>query len=61
MDNLTAVLIVEGVEEVETEIEYTEAVQYLIDNGLDWTLQGFFGRTAIDFINAGLCHHKTEG
>jgi len=60
MDNLTAVLIVEGVEEVETEEEFCEALQYLIDTGLAWSLQGFFGRTAAQFIDAGLCHHKQE-
>ncbi len=60
MDTITAVLIVEGVEEVKTEEEYTDALQYLIDNGLAWSLQGFFGRTATQFIDAGLCHHKQK-
>jgi len=58
MDDFTATMIVEGEEEVETEEEFAEAVQHLINTGLAWSLQGFFGRTANQFIEAGLCHHK---
>jgi hypothetical protein len=55
MDNFTATMIAEGVEEVETEEEYLEAWQHLIDTGLCWQLQGWFGRTATDLINSGSC------
>jgi len=50
-----ATMIAEGVEEVATEDEYLAAWQYLIDTGLAWTLQGFFGRTASDLIASGKC------
>jgi hypothetical protein len=39
-----------------TQKEQLEAWQYLIDTGLCWRLQGFFGRTARDLIESGLCH-----
>jgi hypothetical protein len=38
-----------------TEEERIEAFQYLIDTGLVWKLQGWYGRTAMDLINRGLC------
>lgn len=29
--------------------------QGMIDSGVVWQLQGFYGRTAMDLINDGLC------
>lgn len=50
-----ATMIAEGVDEVETEEEYLEAWQYLIDTGVCWQLQGWFGRTAAALIESGAC------
>ena len=55
MDNYTAVGIAEGFVEAESEEQVIEAWQHLIDTGLCWQLQGFFGRTAQGLINAGVC------
>lgn len=55
MDTFTACMIVEGVEDAE-EHEILEAWQYLIDTGIVWTLQGFYGRTARDLIEQGICY-----
>lgn len=57
LDIFTAAMIVDGADgyEVETEAEYAEALQVLIDSGVAWQLQGRVGRTARDFIEAGLC------
>lgn len=38
--------------------EYIEAMQYLIDTGDAWRLQGFYGRAAQSMIDAGLCREK---
>jgi uncharacterized membrane protein len=60
LDIFTATMIAEGVEEVESEEEYLEAWQRLIDTGTCWQLQGFFGRTASALIEAGKCR-EAEG
>jgi hypothetical protein len=54
MDTYKAVMIVEGVEETETEDQILEAWQHLIDTGLVWQLQGTYGRTAAQLIERGL-------
>ena len=38
-----------------SEDEQIQAWQYLIDKGICWKLQGFFGRTAANLIEAGIC------
>lgn len=36
--------------------EIVELFQELINSGLVWKLQGFYGRTAAQLIEAGECH-----
>lgn len=52
-DIFGACMVVEGSEEVKTEEEYLAAWQYLVDTGVVWQLQGWYGRTARDLIEAG--------
>lgn len=47
--------IAEGFEEAENEDERTAAWQYLIDTGICWKLQGWFGRIASELIEEGVC------
>ena len=54
MDEFKAVMIAEGVEPVATEKEYLAAWQELVNSGVAWKLQGFFGRTATALIKEGL-------
>mgnify|MGYP003651026958 CR=1 FL=1 len=48
-----AIGVAEGYEEAEGEDEYFAAWQYLLDSGLCWTLQGWFGRMAIRLLEEG--------
>lgn len=56
MDNYTATGLAEGFIEADSEEQVIEAWQHLIDTGLCWQLQGWFGRTARDLIDNGICH-----
>ena len=55
MDTYTAVGLAEGFIEAESQEQVIEAWQYLIDTGLAWQLQGWFGRTAAHLISEGIC------
>jgi len=55
MNDYTAIAIAEGFEEAENKEQYIEAWQYLIDTGLAYRLQGWFGRTAQAMIANGHC------
>jgi len=58
MSNVEAIDIAEGYRDAKDEAEYIAAWQQLIDTGLAWSLQGWFGRQAIRMIAAGLCHEN---
>ena len=59
MDNFTAIGIAEGF--IEAESEALQAWQHLVNTGLAWTLQGWFGRMAQQLINQGLIEPVTSG
>ena len=55
MDSFTATGIAEGFIEADSEDQVIEAWQTLINTGLAWQLQGWFGRTAHRLIEDGIC------
>jgi len=62
MGNLSvfdATMVCEGIEE-STEEEEIKAWQLLIDTGVVWELQGWFGRTAAFLIKQGVCCDKIQ-
>ena len=59
LTNFEATMIAEGAQEPDSDEQYIQAWQHLIDTGLAWTLQGFFGRTASSMIQQGLCYYPT--
>lgn len=54
-DDFTATGIAEGFIQAKDEAEYYGAWQHLINTGLAWRLQGWFGRTAQGLIDSGDC------
>lgn len=56
MTTYRAVAIAEGFEDAEGEHEELAAWQCLIDTGLAFQLQGWFGRQANWLISQGYCH-----
>tara|TARA_R110000764_G_scaffold178564_1_gene264751 strand:- start:247 stop:456 length:210 start_codon:yes stop_codon:yes gene_type:complete len=53
-----AIGLAEGFIEADSEEQVIEAWQYLLDIGLVWQLQGFFGRTAVAMIKEGILEVK---
>ena len=55
--NFTPQLAIQICEQIVSadEFEETAAWQYLIDTGLVWRLQGWYGRTAKRLIDDGYC------
>jgi hypothetical protein len=60
MDTFTAVGIAEGFMDAETPEQELEAWQYLVDTGLAWQLQGWFGRRATELLTQGLIQRPEE-
>ena len=58
MTQYEAVGIAEGFVESDSEEQVVEAWQYLVDTGLAYQLQGWFGRTATALINEGIINGK---
>ena len=58
MSDLSAIGIAEGFIDCNDDMKFIEAWQHLIDTGLAWSLQGWFGRTAMAMIEDGVCHES---
>jgi hypothetical protein len=58
MDQFNAVGIAEGFIEAKSQEQVLEAWQFLVNTGLAWQLQGWFGRTATQLIERGLINAK---
>ena len=56
MNDMEAIDIAEGYVDAQNEEQYIAAWQHLINTGLCWKLQGWFGRTAVRMIEDGLCN-----
>jgi hypothetical protein len=56
MNAFRATGLVEGFVEAQSEEEVIEAWQWLVDTGLAWQLQGWYGRTATTLIEDGVLH-----
>tara|TARA_A100001015_G_C14951098_1_gene696794 strand:+ start:740 stop:1042 length:303 start_codon:yes stop_codon:yes gene_type:complete len=54
MNTIEAVMIIEEGDD-HSEKQVLEAWQYLIDTGVVWNFQGWYGRTAAALIRDGIC------
>lgn len=60
MKTFTAIGLAEGFIEAESEEQILEAWQFLVDTGIVWQLQGWFGRTAQRLIDEGMINVSEE-
>lgn len=60
MNSYRAVALAEGFEDGSEE-EVIAAWQFLVDTGLAWSLQGWFGRTAKALIDRGYINAPSKG
>lgn len=58
--DLEAIEIIEGMQEPESEEQYIQAWQHLVNTGTVWHLQGSYGRTAMQLIENGIIKLKGE-
>jgi hypothetical protein len=58
MDTYQAVGLAEGFIEADSEDQVLEAWQTLVDTGMAWQLQGWFGRTARHLIEEGYINER---
>ena len=61
MDNYKAIGIAEGFIEAENEQQEIDAWQHLVDTGIVWKLQGWFGRNAARLIDNGIIKPANRG
>jgi hypothetical protein len=58
MNTFDAVGIIEGFVDSDSEEQVLEAWQTLVDTGMAWQLQGWFGRTARHLIEEGYINER---
>ena len=60
MTNFEAIGYAEGFLEPESREQVVAAWQHLVDTGLAWDLQGWFGRNAKRMIEEGIINDKSK-